>query len=105
MERGIHDPGEPVGPILKAGPVADAIIAAIQRLNSGTVLQDRGSYVRVSVPSRCTVTREAIEEDLGRPFRLPGDLEKVMCSFQGGFTVSEQKAEWKFHSSPSPSAS
>jgi len=83
-----------VGPVLAAGPVADAIVAAIRRENDGVEVTDRGSYLRVLVPSRCAVSRAAIESALSRPFRLPGDLEQVMPSFRGRFRVSEDQASW-----------
>jgi toluene monooxygenase system protein D len=57
-------------------------------------VQDRGSYVRVLVPGRCRVTRESIEAALGRPFALPADLELVMPSFMGAFTVTDDEAVW-----------
>jgi toluene monooxygenase system protein D len=85
---------ECVGPVLAAGPVADAIIAAIRRENASVDVTDRGSYLRVLVPARCAVSRAAIELALSRAFRLPGDLEQVMPSFRGRFQVSEDQACW-----------
>ena len=35
---------EPVGPVLLAGSVADAVIAAIRASNAGVRVQDRGAY-------------------------------------------------------------
>ena len=58
-----------VGPVLQAGTVANAIIAAIKDLNQDVMVVDRGAYVRVLVPQCCVVTRSAIEKHLGRPFR------------------------------------
>lgn len=84
-----------VGPVLSAGCVADAVIAAIRELNASALIVDRGSYVRVLVPHRCIVTREAVESHLGRPFRLPRDLEAVMSALKGTFEVSEDRAVWK----------
>jgi hypothetical protein len=83
-----------VGPVLQAGLVADAIVAAIRRSNSAVETIDRGSYVRVLAPGSCRVTRAAIEEQLRAPFRLPGDLERVMSSFQGHLTIDEEAASW-----------
>ena len=85
-----------VGPVLMAGRVADAIVAAIQKENVGVQVTDRGSYLRVAVPGRCQVSRAAIEAALDQPhpFRLPGDLERVMPSFSGRFQVSEDAAAW-----------
>lgn len=88
---------EGVGPVLAAGPVADAIVAAIRRENDRVEVTDRGSYLRVLVPVRCAVSRAAIESVLSRSFRLPGDLEQVMPSFRGRFHVSEEQASWSVH--------
>jgi len=83
-----------VGPVLEAGEIARAVIEAIRSSNQGVSIRDRGSYLRVLVPDRCLVTRAAIEAALGRPFGLPGDLECVMPSFKGQFTVTDDFAMW-----------
>ena len=89
-----------VGPVLEAGVASQAVIAAIRELNPRAGVLDRGAYLRVQVPSRCVVTREAIERSLGRTFVLPGDLERMMPSFQGRFQVSEVEAVWSFEEAP-----
>lgn len=85
-----------VGPVLEAGEASRAVIEAIRLLNPGAEIRDRGAYVRVQVPRRCVVTRDAIERALGRPFRMPGDLERLMPAFKGRFAVSEDEASWWF---------
>ena len=85
-----------VGPVLQSGPVASAIIAAIQDLNEDVMLVDRGAYVRVLVPRCCVVTRSAIEDHLGRPFRFPGELETVMSAFKGSLQLNQDHAAWRF---------
>jgi hypothetical protein len=87
--------GDRVGPVLEAGDDADAVIAAIRELNDEVVVEDRGSYLRVLVPSRCAVSREAIERARGRAFKLPDELEQIMVSFKGAFAVSEDAATWE----------
>ncbi|HZE95651.1 MAG TPA: MmoB/DmpM family protein [Planctomycetota bacterium] len=89
-------PEDVVGPVLEAGDTARAVVEAIRRLNGRVEIIDRGAYVRVQVPRRCVVTREAIERSLGYEFHLPGDLERVMPAFQGRFSVSEDEAVWLF---------
>jgi hypothetical protein len=96
------DSSNRVGPVLGTGLVADAVIAAIQQHHAEAVILDRGAYRRVLVPGRCVVTRTAIEEHLGRPVHFPGDLEKVMPSFKGRFTVSETCAVWADQAAESP---
>ena len=103
-ERVLVDPGgeavqgreaEPrVGPVLNAGPHAEAVVAAIRSLNAGVEVIDRGAYLRVSVPRLCRVTAEAIQGCGGLPFTLPGDLERIMSSFRGRFRVDEAEAVW-----------
>jgi toluene monooxygenase system ferredoxin subunit len=85
---------EPVGPVLQVGSRADAIVRAIRAENPTAEVLDRGAYLRVLVPGRCRVTREAIERECGGSFELPGDLEAVMSSFKGRFEVSASEATW-----------
>ena len=91
---------ERVGPVLQTGAVSDAIVAAIKDLNQDVLVVDRGAYLRVLVPQRCIVTREAIERRLGRSFRFPGELEVVMSGFKGAILLSENDATWQFKESP-----
>ena len=84
-----------VGPVLQAGPLADAILAAIRELNAEVQVIDRGSYLRVLVPERCRVTRAQVQRHAAAAFRLPQDLEQVMSSFQGRFFVSPEEARWE----------
>lgn len=84
-----------VGPVLTAGPVADAIVQAIRGANRDVRVIDRGSYLRVLCHDRCTLTRAAVEASLRGPFVLPGDLEMVMPSFKGHFHVDENEACWE----------
>lgn len=85
-----------VGPVLDASETAAAVVAAIRALNADAVVEDQGSYLRILAPGRCVVTRRAIEDALGRPFRLPDDLEPVMPSFKGVLQMSEDEAVWSF---------
>jgi toluene monooxygenase system protein D len=84
-----------VGPVLEAGDAAAAILAAIREENADVRLEDRGAYWRIGVPRRCRVTRAAIERNLGRAFRLPGDLELVMPSFAGRLILDSDAACWE----------
>jgi toluene monooxygenase system protein D len=89
-----------IGPILEANDVGRAIIAAIREQHPDVEVQDRGSYLRVLVEGRCVITRQAVERILGRPFRLPSDLEMIMPSFQGTFSVTEDEAAWASRAMP-----
>lgn len=94
MSEGPRQDG--VGPVLEACDTARAVIVALRQLNRDVVVVDRGSYLRVLVPGRCVMTRGAVEQALGRPFHLPGDLELVMPSFKGRLRMGEQEAVWSF---------
>jgi len=85
-----------VGPVLDAGPVSLAIIEAIRDSNPDLEVIDRGSYLRVLAPVECSVSAASIEAHIGGPFALPTDLERVMLSFKGRFSVTESGARW-FH--------
>lgn len=86
---------KPAGPVIEAGDLGAAVVAAIREDNPGAAVRDRGAYLRVEAPGRCVLRREAVERILGRPFRLPGDLELVMPSFAGRFTVGDDEAVWE----------
>ena len=83
-----------VGPVLEVGDAAWAVVAAIRAAHTGVVVREYGSYLRVLVPGRCVLTREAVERELGQPFRMPGDLEIIMPSFKGKLALSSDAAEW-----------
>src|SRR5437867_2466 len=95
MSHDTRHQADRVGPVLEVGTVCDAVIAAIYQLNENVIVQDQGSYRRVLVPRRCILTGPAVAEELGRPFQLPGDLERIMPSFKGRLTVGDERAEWR----------
>jgi toluene monooxygenase system protein D len=84
-----------VGPVLQAGALTDAIIAAIRDLNNDVVVVDRGAYLRVLAPRKCVVTRVGIEKHLGRAIRFPGELETVMSAFKGAIKLTQDEAVWQ----------
>ena len=84
-----------LGPVLEANDSGRAVVAAIVAQNPGARIQDRGAYLRVSVPGRCIVTRSAIEAELGRKLDWPGGLELVMPAFQGLLSLDDERAEWR----------
>ena len=84
-----------VGPVLLPSEIGLAILAAIQASNPDVRVQNRGAYLRVVAAERCVVTRQAIELQLGRPVRLPSDLELCMASFKGRLRVDGERAIWE----------
>jgi len=84
-----------VGPVLESSDVGRAIVAAIEHENEDVRVEDRGAYLRVGVVGRCRVTAAVIARELGRPFRLPGDLEQAMPSFVGRLSLDSDGATWE----------
>jgi len=87
LERG-------VGPVLQTTALGRAIVAAIEEENDDVFVNDAGAYFRVFVPDVCRVSREGIEEQLGRAVHLPGDLEVILSSFAGNIKMGETGAVW-----------
>lgn len=85
-----------VGPVLEASETGRTLARAILELNPGARLEDRGGYLRILAPRRCLLTRQAAEKVLGRPFRLPIDLEPLMPAFKGLIKVDAEGVEWSF---------
>jgi MmoB/DmpM family len=88
-------PTSGVGPVLLPSDIGLAVLAAIQASNLEVRVQNRGAYLRVLAVDRCVVTRQAIELQLGRPVRLPSDLELCMASFKGRLSVDSERALWE----------
>lgn len=84
-----------VGPVLIAGGLSKKIITAIKKLNKQVTIEDQGSYLRVLVPKRCELTRDAVEKETGRLFKLPDDLEVIMPAFKGKIKLTEERAIWE----------
>jgi toluene monooxygenase system ferredoxin subunit len=84
-----------VGPVLRADAAGRAVAAAIRDLNPDAQVFDRGAELRVLVPRACVVTRAAIEQRLGAPFRLPADLPAVTLAGEGTLSVTDAEARWE----------
>ncbi|MCX9191527.1 monooxygenase [Carbonactinospora thermoautotrophica] len=86
-----------VGPVVRGvnADLADALITAIEADNPGSevIVEDRGGYIRISVPQRCRVTRASLEEALGHSFRL-SQLEPALSAFSGRLKLTDDEAIW-----------
>ena len=60
-----------VGPVLRVGEVADAVVEALQEDNPGKefTVEDRVAYVRAETEGECVVRAETVARVLGRPFQ------------------------------------
>ena len=84
-----------VGPVLRTGELADAVLAAVEDDNPAkeVVVVDRGDYVRIHTDGTCRVTRASVERHLGRPFDL-ASLEIEMSSFSGRLRTRHEEFVW-----------
>ncbi|PWR19238.1 MmoB/DmpM family protein [Zavarzinia aquatilis] len=80
-----------VGPVLRAGELADVIVEAIRRDNPDDDVNviDKRAYLRVQVDGECVVRRATVEELLRRPF-LMQEIEPILASFAGQIEATER---------------
>ncbi len=73
-----------VGPVMRAGELAQAIIEAAHEDNPGkeVFVDDKLAYIRIHVDQEMILNRQMIEDALGRPFKM-NDLEVDLSSFAG----------------------
>ena len=86
-----------VGPVLRAGEVADAVVEALQEDNPGKefVVEDRVAYVRAETEGECVVRAETVSRLLGRPFRIV-ELEVNLSSFSGRIETTDDTMRFYF---------
>lgn len=65
-----------VGPVMRAGDLAMAVIEAAKIDNPGkeVFVDDKRAYLRIHTEHEMVLHRATIEEELGRPFKM-NDLE------------------------------
>ena len=63
-----EDAGNLVGPVMRAGEIADAVLEAIQEESEGreVITEAHASYVRIKVADECFVRFETVGDVLGR---------------------------------------
>jgi toluene monooxygenase system protein D len=79
-----------VGPVLRAGEMADAMIQALEEDNPGKQfnVQDHIAYVRIETEGECIVRRETLERALGRAVQMP-EIEVSLTSFAGRIETND----------------
>ncbi|MGH8434352.1 MAG: MmoB/DmpM family protein [Pseudomonas sp.] len=73
-----------VGPVMRQGELALAVLEAAQADNPGKkiIVDDKVAYLRIQTEDEMILRRQTIEEMLGRPFNL-NQLEVDLASFSG----------------------
>ena len=86
-----------VGPVLRAGEVADAVVEALQEDNPGKefTVEDRVAYVRAETEGECLVRADTVARVLGRPFRI-AELEVNLSSFSGRIETTDDTMRFYF---------
>ena len=86
-----------VGPILRAGEIAEAVIDAVEEDNPDRDVHvtDRGDYLHIHTLKNCRLTRASLERHLGRAYDL-ARLEIEMPSFAGRMQTSDSEYRWYY---------
>ena len=92
-----------VGPVLRMSEDVEAIIAAIEEDNPGTVIEviDRGAYVRIQAQQHMKVTRASIERHIGRTFEMR-QLEPMLSAFAGRIETTSDAISWSYKQQEEP---
>ena len=86
-----------VGPVLNGGDVAQAAIEVAEWDNPGKeiTVDDKGAYVRISAEQELILTRESMEEALGRDFQMR-EIEIHLGSMAGQIEVTPEQIRFYF---------
>ena len=84
-----------VGPVVRAGEVADAVAEAaeIDNPDKEVHVEANGAYSRIYAEGELVLRRTTIEEELGRPFQM-NELEINLASFAGRIETSDDHARF-----------
>lgn len=86
-----------VGPVMRSGELAEAIIEAAKRDNPGkeVFVDDKRAYIRIHTEQEMILQRATIEEELGKPFKM-NDLEVDLSSFAGQIESHDDSIRFYF---------
>jgi toluene monooxygenase system protein D len=87
-----------VGPVMRAGDLAMAVIEAAKVDNPGKEIfvEDKRAYIRIHSEQEMILRQETIEEELGRPFKM-NDLEVDLSSFAGQIECQDNAVRFYFN--------
>ncbi len=86
-----------VGPIMRAGEVAEAVAEAAIIDNPGKeiVVEANGAYSRIYTDDELIITQKTLEEELGRKFDM-NELEINLASFAGRIEIIKTQARFYY---------
>ncbi|NTV11341.1 MAG: monooxygenase [Zoogloea sp.] len=86
-----------VGPVMRAGDLAQAVIEAarIDNPDKEVFVDDKRAYIRIHTEQEMVLRQETIESELGRPFRM-NDLEVDLSSFAGQIESRDDSVRFYF---------
>ena len=89
-----------VGPVIRAGNLAEAVIEAVAADNPGkdVLVLDRDDYIRIHTVGECRLTLASLQAALGRPYQLAA-LEIDMPSFKGRLKTRTGEYVWSYQQS------
>ncbi len=95
MDSDLETAHDLVGPVIRAGNLAEAVIEAVEVDNPGrdVLVLDRDDYVRIHTSGECRLTRASLERALGQPIQLAA-LEIDMPSFKGRLSTRTNEYVW-----------
>ena len=87
-----------VGPVMRAGDLAMAVIEAarIDNPDKEIFVEDKRAYVRIHAEQEMILRQQTIEEELGRPFKI-NDLEVDLSSFAGQIESQDNAVRFYFN--------
>jgi hypothetical protein len=72
--------GDLVGPVIRAGNLAEAVVEAVAADNPGkdVLVLDRDDYIRIHTVGECRLTLASLQAALGGPYQLAALYMEIM---------------------------
>lgn len=79
-----------VGPCVRCGEVADAVVEAARDDNPGreVIVEQHSAYLRIKVEQECVIRRDTIEQYLGRAFQM-SELQTDLAAIAGQMEMTD----------------